>query len=159
MNSYLTKNIKILIAKTFLLSTILLFILPCCRKKDQPQQSRQATVSQETEQITVSKPAKLPEPVEKIDLRILYAGLLDTERAKDFTDFFNRHFEQVETIDLYKFTESLAADFDVAVIDHNGVGFNVKLPAIPPDYSRATVTMGVPGAFICSRLSLKTSYL
>ena len=42
---------------------------------------------------------------------------------------------------------------------HNGVGFRVPIPNISRQYSRATVTLGVPGAHLCSRLSLKTGYL
>lgn len=141
---------------------VAMMIINGCKEKGQSQVAQDTNDSQTATEVTTSEssgPAETIAISEKIKLKILYAGLLGTERAKDFTDFFNRYFEQVDSIDLYKFTESLAADFDVAVIDHNGVGFNVKLPAIPPDYSRATVTMGVPGAFICSRLSLKTSYL
>ena len=102
------------------------------------------------------KKTKTPE---KVNLRILYAGLPNTDREKDFVDFLKKHFQQVETTDYYAFTGSYKTDFDVAIIDHNGLGFNVPTPKISRQYSRATVTVGVPGAFLCSHLSLKTGYL
>lgn len=136
------------------LSAILVFLLVFvptvymgCKKEDQPQDAKQAV---ESEKIDASG---------KIGLRILYAGLPNTDRAKDFVDFLSNHFQQVETTDYNTFTGSYTSDFDVAIIDHNGVGFRTPRPNISRQYSRATVTMGVPGAFICSNLSLKTGYL
>ncbi|MBL7187698.1 MAG: hypothetical protein ISS70_15355 [Phycisphaerae bacterium] len=92
-------------------------------------------------------------------LRILYAGLLDTDRAKDFVDFLDEHFEKVETTDYLTFTADKSAGFDVTILDHDGVDTRAPRPSISRQYSRATVTLGVPGADICSRLSLKTGYL
>jgi hypothetical protein len=102
------------------------------------------------------KKTKTPE---KVNLRILYAGLPNTDREKDFVDFLKKHFQQVKTTNYFAFTGSFTSDFDVAIIDHNGLGFNVPTPKISRQYSRATVTVGVPGAFLCSGLSLKTGYL
>jgi GrpB-like predicted nucleotidyltransferase (UPF0157 family) len=130
-----------------------------CRKKEQPQGSRRGPSTK------TAKPAPVPERVyqadtaEKINLRILYAGLPNTDRAKDFVDFLAKHFEQVETADYKAFKEDQASGFDVVILDYDGVGFNAPRPNISRQYSRATITMGVPGAFICSNLSLKTGYL
>ncbi len=96
---------------------------------------------------------------EKIDLRILYAGLPDTDRQKDFVKFLSGHFQRVGTVNYNYFKPELAEGFDVVILDHDGVDTGAPTPNLSRDYSRATVTMGVPGADICSRLSLKTGYL
>ena len=159
MNIYFPKNKKSLLGIIVILLTVLIFLLPCCRKKDQPQQSRQAADSQETEQITESESTELSEPTEKIDLCILYAGVLESERAKDFTDLLSKHFTKIETTDYKSFTGNVPVDFDVAIIDYDGRDTRAQIPNIPRTYTRATITVGVPGAFICSRQSLKTGYL
>ena len=130
-----------------------------CKKKEKTDDTRQDVPAEE-----IKLPSKSEQVVQirtsgKIDLRILYAGLPDTDRAKDFVDFLSKHFKQVETTDYVTFTEDEAANFDVTVIDHNGVGFRTPRPKISRQYTRATITIGVPGAFICSGLSLKTGYL
>ena len=133
-------------ALVFLLA-FMLIMYASCKKKEPSHESQQTAESQTIE------------TSEKIALRILYAGLLNTDREKDFVDFLKKHFQQVETTDYYAFTGSYKTDFDVAIIDHNGLGFNVPTPKISRQYSHATVTVGVPGAFLCSHLSLKTGYL
>lgn len=121
-------------------------------RNNQPIDTPQATIAE-------AKQTEKADPSEKSELRILYAGLPNTDRAKDFMDFLTKHFKKVEFTDYNDFKEGLAANFDVTIIDHNGVGFRTPLPNISRQYSRATVTVGVPGGFICSRLSLKTGYL
>ena len=116
-------------------------------KKDQPQETQQTVKSQKTD------------TSEKIDLSILYAGALKTDRAKDFVGFLKEHFRQVETTDYNTFTGNNDTDFDVAIIDYDGADTDAPRLRINRQYARATVTMGVPGAFICSNLSLKTGYL
>ncbi|MHC4535943.1 MAG: hypothetical protein ACYS6K_18495 [Planctomycetota bacterium] len=130
-----------------------------CKKKEQTEEARQDVPAEEIKDISTSERVVKTVASGKIDLRILYAGLLDTERAKDFVDFLSKHFEQVETTDYITFTGNEAVDFDVAIIDHDGKDFRAPRPRISRKYTRATVTMGVPGAFICRTLSLKTGYL
>ena len=130
-----------------------------CKKKEQPEEARQAVPAEESQQVPTAEEIDEIEVSEKIDLRILYAGLPNTERAKDFVDFLIKHFKQVETTDYNTFKGDKTAGFDVAIIDYDGVEFRAPRPNISRQYSRATVTMGVPGAFICSSLSLKTGYL
>ena len=144
MRKSITKN-KMILTTVFLLVFVLTIFIGC--KKDQPQGSQQAIESQKTE------------PSEKIPLCILYAGMQNTDRAKDFVDFLKTYFQQVETTDYKTFTGSHDADFDVAIIDYDGADTRAPRININRQYSRATVTMGVPGAFICSGLSLKTGYL
>ena len=94
----------------------------------------------------------------KINLKILYAGLLDTDRQKDFVKFLGGHFEKVGVGDYLNFRAEQADGFDVVILDHDGAEFRSPRPDVPRDYSRATITMGVPGALICSNLGLKTAY-
>ena len=95
----------------------------------------------------------------KFNIKILYAGLPKTDRAKDFMDFLGKHFKEVTFTDYNSFDEKESTDFDVLIIDHDGKEFDAPTPKISRQYSRATVTMGVPGADISSRLKLKTAYL
>ncbi|GAG08059.1 unnamed protein product [marine sediment metagenome] len=127
-----------------------LTILTGCKKKEQPEEARQVAPTEETKRVSAS---------EKIELRILYASLPNTERSKDFVDFLSKHFERVETTDYNTFfhTGDQSADFDVTIIDHDGLS-----EAHGPDirsYSHAAITVGVPGAYISDRLGLKTAYL
>jgi hypothetical protein len=147
MRKSTAENRMVLSAGLVFLLVFVLIVFVGCKKKGQSQEAQQNIKPQKTE------------TSEKIGLRILYAGLLETERAKDFIDFLKNYFQQVETTDYNTFTGSYKTDFDVAIIDHNGTGFNVPTPNISRQYSRATVTVGVPGAFLCDRLSLKTGYL
>ena len=155
------KNRMALAALTFCLVHALA-ISSGCKKKQRPEDAQQTVTPQKTEHIAAPEPSERIEKIDtskKIGLRILYAGLPNTERTKDFVEFLTTHFERVETADYNSFTGSLPADFDVAIIDHDGVDVRAPTPTISRTYSRATVTMGVPGAHICSRLSLKTAYL
>jgi len=136
-----------------------LTIFTGCKKKDQPEDVEQAVSAERAEHKPTPEKVVEVGTSGKIDLRILYAGLPNTDRAKDFVDFLTKHFEHVETTDYNTFKEDQTTGFDVTIIDHNGVGFRTPLPKISRQYSRATVTLGVPGAFICGRLSLKTAYL
>ena len=119
-----------------------------------------------TEPVEVAKADATVEEVEvvsgdagaKIDLRILYAGLADTDRQKDFVKFLSGHFEKVKASDYLNFRAEQADGFDVVILDHDGAEFRAPRPDVPRDYSRATITMGVPGALICSNLGLKTAY-
>lgn len=133
---------------------LLLLVTNGCKKSGQPE-----SASSNDSEDSAAKKIEDVNITEKIDLSILYAGLLETDRAKDFTDFLSKHFTEVKTTDYMKFTEMEPAPFDVVIIDHNGLGFNAPVPNISPQFSHAAITVGVPGAFLCDRLNLKTGYL
>lgn len=95
----------------------------------------------------------------KFNLKILYAGLPKTDRAKDFMSFLGKHFKEVTFTDYNRFDENKNTDFDVLILDHDGKGTRAPTPKISRQFSRATVTMGVPGGNISGRLNLKTGYL
>ncbi len=137
MRKSTSKNkIVLSVVLVFLLAFVMIVFVGC--KKNQPQ---------------------MAETSEKIDLCILYAGLPNTDRSKDFVDFLKTYFRQVETTEYNTFTGSHTAGFDVAIIDHDGLDAQAPRSRINRQHARATVTVGVPGAFLCSALSLKTGYL
>ena len=129
------------------------------KKKEQPEEARQAVPAEETQQVSTSEEIDEIDVSEKIELRILYAGLPNTERSKDFVEFLTRHFKLVESTDYNTFVESKTAGFDVTIIDYDGKDTRAPLPSISREYSRATITVGSPGAKLGNRLSLKTGYL
>ena len=138
-----------------------LTILTGCKKKEQPEEARQVAPTEETKEVSASEKIDKTDVSEKIELRILYAGVLDTGRAKDFVAFLGEHFEMVETTEYMTFKGNESADFDVTIIDDDGLESVVRGPNIPRSYSHAAITIGVPGAFLSDRLGLglKTAYL
>ena len=120
------------------------------KKIGQADDARQAAASETIENIGVS---------EKSDLRILYVGLPDTERQKDFVTFLGKHFKQVDTADYNAFDEEQTKDYDVAILDKDGIEWAALDIDVSREYSRATVSIGVPGAFWIRRVSRKMGYM
>ncbi len=151
MTKYIIKK-RIIRAMLTIWFVITLTILTGCKKKEQPEEARQVAPTEETKRVSAS---------EKIELRILYAGLLETDRAKDFVAFLAAHFEKVETTDYLTFKGGESAGFDVTIIDHDGVDTDASKAffKLSHQYVHAAIAVGVPGAHICSQLSLKTAYL
>lgn len=150
---------RILLAASLLV--VVLLHLGCEKKQPaaEPQQevSNQLAASQgPLEEATAELE---PATAGKIPLKILYVGLPDTERQKDFVDFLSDHFEQVEFADYYNFEEAKTEDCDVAIFDKDGIEWKPLEIKVSDRYSRATITIGVPGAFWCSRMDLKTGYM
>ncbi len=119
-------------------------------KIDQADDVQQAAASEAIENIDVS---------EKSDLRILYVGLPDTERQKDFVTFLGKYFKQVDTADYHAFSEGQTKDCDVAIFDKDGIEWAPLEIDVSDKYSRATVSIGVPGAFWVERVSRKMGYM
>jgi len=105
-----------------------------------------------------------PSPESKIALRVLYAGMPGTAREKDFVFFLGKYFVEVKTVDVGSFTAEQANDSDVVILDKDGIqwgnrgGNPLSDLRLSPDYSRATLTLGIPGAFLYSRMGLKPGY-
>lgn len=101
---------------------------------------------------------------DKIPLRILYAGMPDTERQKDFVTFLSLHFKEVRTTDVVSFKEEQAQGSDVVILDKDGIQWGSRGGnplydlKISDKYSRATVSLGIPGAFLYDRMDLKPGY-
>lgn len=105
-----------------------------------------------------------PSPEGKISLRILYAGMPGTDRQKDFVSFLGKHFVSVKAVDVGSFTEAQAKDSDVVILDKDGIqwgsrgGNPLTDLKLPETYSRATLALGIPGAFLLDRMRLKPGY-
>ena len=131
-----------------------------------PSASGLARQSAEANDLTPAQLAATWPPPErwKKPQRLLYIGLLDTDRGGEVLDFLRNHFAQVDSADYMGFIETAYVDdrargYDVTVIDHDGTDTGAPVPMIRPSFAQPTLTMGVPGADICSRLRLKTGYL
>ena len=101
----------------------------------------------------------------KIRLRILYVGMSGTDRHRDFVDFLSKHFAKVEVASVFEFREEQAKSADVVLLDKDGVQWAGEggdplygLFQASQAYTRATVTLGTPGAFWCDRMNLKPGY-
>ncbi len=150
--------------RIILVSLTLWFVLALaisggCKKKDQPEDNQQAAEHQKTEHISASEKIKQAGTSEKLDLRILYVGLPGTERQKDFVEFLSQHFRQVDTADYNTFKEEQTKDCDVAIFDKDGLEWKSLDIEVSGQYSRATISIGVPGAFWCRRVSSKMGYM
>ncbi|MCP4456003.1 MAG: hypothetical protein GY809_31485 [Planctomycetes bacterium] len=105
-----------------------------------------------------------PPPDGKLPLRILYAGMPGTARQKDFVSFLGKHFVAVKAVDVKTFTEAQAKDSDVVILDKDGIqwgsrgGDPLSSLKLPETYTRATLSLGIPGAFLLDRMSLKPGY-
>ena len=100
----------------------------------------------------------------KLSLRILYAGVPGTARQKDFVSFLSTHFVEVKSVDFMSFTEEQANESDVVILDKDGIQWANKGGnplwdiRLSKNYSRATLALGVPGAFLYDRMRLKPGY-
>ena len=92
-------------------------------------------------------------------LRILYAGRPGSDREKDFVGFLKKYFEVVQTGNAETFTETDTRGFDVTLLDGRWSGTHESRPMISESFSRPLMTLGVPGALICSDWRLKIGHL
>ena len=158
MVKYAKEN-RIVLKALGLCLCVILSISSGCKKKQSSEEIEQDVSAEKTTHTSTFEQIARAEASEKIDLRILYAGLLETDRAKDFVAFLAAHFKTVETTDYLTFKEKESANFDVTILDHDGVDIKAPRLWISHEYDRAAIVMGVPGAQISSRLDLKTAYL
>ena len=96
---------------------------------------------------------------EKIPLKILYVGLPDTERQKDFVEFLSGYFTEVKTADYNNCKEEQTEDSDVVIFDKDGIEWKSLDIKVSEKYDKATIAVGVPGAFWNDRMGLKTGYM
>jgi len=150
---------RIVFAVFTLLPVFALMISGGCKKKEQPEEARQAVPAEETQQVSASDKIDKADISEKFSLRILYVGHPDSAREKDFVSFLTKQFKAVETADLKDFNEGQTDGFDVTILDYDGDGFKSPRPNISRNFSRPMFTVGVAGALISSRWNLKTGYL
>ena len=148
---------------TFVLLTSLAFTLTACKKKESPQAPEAAR--DESVETSVESPAPQLVTAGKIPLSIMYVGLIDTERQKDFVCFLSENFTEVKTAGLDTFTEDQTKDSDVVILDKDGIQWGDRGGnplwdiRVSSQYTRPTLTLGIPGAFWASRKGLKTGYM
>ena len=107
------------------------------------------------DKIVAAERNELIGPDGKIRLRILLTTSSEKGRTADFVSFLSKHFAKVETTEYKNVREEQAEDFDVVIIDYG----LTRPGTLTSGYSRATVTVGVPGSKLCGGLRLKPGYL
>ena len=148
---------------SLILLLALVFTLSACKKK-QSLPARDEAQNDSVKSVTQSQ-AQQKTTDDKIRLRILYVGLPNTERQKDFVSFLFRNFIEVKTADLYTFKEEQTKDSDVIILDKDGIqwgsrgGNPLRDLEVSVQYSRPTLSLGIPGAFWTDRMRLKTGYM
>ncbi|MEW6747637.1 MAG: hypothetical protein AB1486_33315 [Planctomycetota bacterium] len=101
----------------------------------------------------------------RIPLTILYVGMPDTDRQKDFVTFLSQQFSEVRFADLDSFKEDETRECDVVILDKDGVqwgdegGKPLRDLKLSPHYSRPTMSLGIPGAFFTDSRHLRTGYM
>jgi hypothetical protein len=107
---------------------------------------------------------------------VLYAGNAASDRAKDFTAFLEKHFAKVTVLDLGKFQEEAAKDYDVVIFDWTSIyprdkegkisykDNQLKLSMPPPvhlspGFDRPAVLIGAAGGQIAGTLQTKINWL
>jgi hypothetical protein len=113
---------------------------------------------------------------EKANLKVLYAGNVNSPRAKDFTSFLEKHFVKVTPVDLGKLHDADAQGHDVVLVDWTSIYPRDKdgkitrddqSPGIsmPPavqlsrDFDRPTVLIGAAGGKCSQGRDLKINWL
>jgi hypothetical protein len=100
---------------------------------------------------------------EKISLSVLYAGIPDAPRTKEFQQFLGQHFTKVGLAPFSDFKPEMADGYDVVVFDTpvqpgpGGLGIPPR-PVLPRDFSRPSVLVGAPGTRIAESLELKIQW-
>jgi hypothetical protein len=112
--------------------------------------------------------APAQDPLQKIDLKVLYAGVPDTPRTKDFTEFLGKTFTEVGTVALNALDQKAAAKSDVVIVDSpspygagEGPG-SFKMPDAPElttDFTKPTILVGAAGGKVLLELKIKLTWL
>jgi hypothetical protein len=113
---------------------------------------------------------------DKAKLKVLYAGNLESPRGKDFLSFLEKSFAKAGSVQLGKFEEDAAKDYDVVIFDwtsiyprdkdgkisydKNGGGFSSPpAPRLSQKFNRASILIGAAGGQISGPLQLKIDWL
>jgi hypothetical protein len=112
------------------------------------------------------------DPAQKIGLKVLYAGVLDSPRTKDFTDFLGKTFTEVGTVELKSLDQKAAAKYDVVIVDSpspyaqgpesRDAASGFKMPDAPKlttDFTKPTIVMGAAGGKVLGGLRIKLQWL
>jgi hypothetical protein len=113
---------------------------------------------------------------EKADLKILYAGNVDSPRGRDFTAFLEQHFARVTPVDFGKFREADPQGHDVVIFDWTSIyprdkdgkidgaqiSGRIKMPPtpqVPRDFDRPAILIGAAGGQVGRSVGLKIDWL
>ncbi len=113
---------------------------------------------------------------EKANLSVLYAGNVDSPRARDFTSFLGQHFVKVTAVDLGKLRDADARGHDVVILDWTSIyprdkdgklaeGDQAPAVSMPPtvqlsrDFDRPTILIGAAGGQFSQGRDLKINWL
>ncbi len=162
---------ELMILKLFirgcLLGGMLVFVsglVSGCEKKKESSSEQPAAVSSQPTERSQDEPARIrpvpPDPATwKKPQRILYVGLLKTDRARQFISMLKSNFPEVQTLPFDQFAEAKTNGFDVTIVDRGGTDWVQPKFNLSDSFAQPLITLGVPGAFICGHLGLKTGYL
>ena len=109
-----------------------------------------------------------------IELKVLYAGNPDSDRAEDFQQLLSQHFEAVEVMNYGDFRPDDADGFDVVIFDWTSTyprdedgtinwekenGFSSPpAPQLPSSFDRPAVLIGAAGGGICNRMNIAINW-
>lgn len=113
---------------------------------------------------------------EKANLKVLYAGNVDSPRAKDFTAFLGEHFAEVKAVPLGKFREADAKGHDVVIFDWTSIyprdksgkinyddkSLNLAMPPnvqLSRNFDRPAILIGAAGGQVAGGQQLKIDWL
>ena len=113
---------------------------------------------------------------EKADLKVLYAGNVDSPRGRDFTSFLKGRFAKVTPVELAKFRETDAQGHDVILFDWTSIYARDKdgkvtndkntpgiamppVPRLSREFDRPTILIGAAGGQAAGALNLKINWL
>ena len=155
----LQKTTLLRYAAVILLLGVLIALQVFKKKQSPPARQETQTALVKSEDLQVAADGKIP-------LKILYVGLVNTERQKDFVSFLSDNFTEVKSTNLYAFKEEQTSGSDVIILDKDGIqwanrdgGKPLMDYSVSNQYSRPTITLGIPGAFWTDRMRLKTGYM
>lgn len=106
---------------------------------------------------------------EKLDLKVLFAGVAGHARTEQWQQFLARHTRDVRVLDVQAFTEADAEGADVVILDcpdpilrdGNGRPTRVAVPMpkqLTAGFARPTIVVGGM-AMVTDRLQLKSNWL
>lgn len=96
--------------------------------------------------VAIASLSPLAAPVQKLDYKILYAGVPGSAREKGFSEFFNASFTRSGVTDLAKFDGSQGQGYDIVFLDFRAGKF--ERPKLPTNYKTPTVVTGWTGVWL-----------
>ena len=107
--------------------------------------------------LTLTGASIADESASKLDVRVLYAGDLESPRTKDFARLLERAFTRVATIDGRKLSADTARDFDVVIVD-SASDKDVERPAVAAlrtDFTKPAILVGAAADDVLDGLEIK----